>query len=74
MVAKIVVQEFVNMANGFERGRKFLCFFRKDTIARQPILEVQICHRLRKRWTNAAKQNGYSAGFHVMQKMVKAFE
>jgi len=37
-------------------------------------MEVQICHCLRKCWTNAAKQNRYSAGFHVMQKMVKAFE
>ena len=60
VIAGIVFQEFVNMANGLQSGRKLFWFFWKDTVGRKPIMEVQICHGLRKCRTYTAKQNRYS--------------
>src|ERR1700691_365132 len=74
MGAEVVFQEFVNVTNGLERGRKLFCFFWKDTIGRQPVMKVQICHGLCEGWTNAAQQHRHSARLHVMQKMIEAFE
>jgi hypothetical protein len=48
IVARIILQEFVDTADGFESGGEFFCFLGKDAVGRQPIMEAQIRLPFRK--------------------------
>ena len=74
MQAVVFIEEFVNAANGFERGGELLVFFQIEMFRREPFVEFQILHRFCQIGANAAQQNRPSFGCHLMEKAVEVLE
>jgi hypothetical protein len=72
MRARVVRQQLIRLAHGFDGGRIQLLFLEEDRARRKPFIEVQFSHGSGQLRTNSAKQHGPARPLHFAEEMFQA--